>query len=282
MVYYISPTGNDTTGNGTIGNPWLTVVKAYNSSVSGDTIYLLPGTYTMENVTFYTARIVTSASATTAIMDAAGTQKTWITNLTQNISNITFKNNYLGSMGNVIKISYSGVGNNLTVTNCMFDNVRTYADGNERCGIFGSEYLNYDTINVNISACLFKNIVGNGISNGNIIGFNRVTGAVNFTNNTVHAKADTYILGSIVRAYLGNYTFTVKNNIFYNASGGAVYFVIGFSPSVVIFNNNDSYLITSVPSGSGNITSDPLFIDVANNNFSLRPTSPCVDLGSIV
>jgi len=45
-TYYISPTGNDATGNGTAGNPWKTLYKATSAvSVSGDIIHVNAGTY---------------------------------------------------------------------------------------------------------------------------------------------------------------------------------------------------------------------------------------------
>jgi len=43
---YISPTGNDTTGSGTIGSPWLTLAKFATVAVAGDTLYCRGGTYT--------------------------------------------------------------------------------------------------------------------------------------------------------------------------------------------------------------------------------------------
>lgn len=46
-VYYISPSGNDASGNGTSANPWKTLSKATSAvTVFGDKIYVNPGTYT--------------------------------------------------------------------------------------------------------------------------------------------------------------------------------------------------------------------------------------------
>lgn len=47
-TYYISPSGNDTTGSGTIGSPWFSLNKVWASAglVAGDTVYLRGGTYT--------------------------------------------------------------------------------------------------------------------------------------------------------------------------------------------------------------------------------------------
>ena len=47
--YYVATTGNDTTGDGSIGSPWRTIQHAVNTSSAGDTIIVRDGTYT-ENV----------------------------------------------------------------------------------------------------------------------------------------------------------------------------------------------------------------------------------------
>lgn len=44
-TYYVATTGNDTTGNGSEGNPWLTIQKAVNLVQPGDTILVRGGTY---------------------------------------------------------------------------------------------------------------------------------------------------------------------------------------------------------------------------------------------
>ncbi len=46
-AYYVSPTGNDTTGAGTFGSPWATLEKAQTAMKAGSTktTYLLGGTY---------------------------------------------------------------------------------------------------------------------------------------------------------------------------------------------------------------------------------------------
>ena len=42
---YVATTGNDTTGNGTIGNPYKTITKGFSVAVAGDTIQVRGGTY---------------------------------------------------------------------------------------------------------------------------------------------------------------------------------------------------------------------------------------------
>ncbi len=42
---YVATTGNDTTGDGTIGNPWATISKGLTQVPVGDTLYIRGGTY---------------------------------------------------------------------------------------------------------------------------------------------------------------------------------------------------------------------------------------------
>ncbi len=44
-VYYLSPSGNDDTGNGTIGSPWFSLNKAWKGIAAGDLIFMRGGTY---------------------------------------------------------------------------------------------------------------------------------------------------------------------------------------------------------------------------------------------
>lgn len=44
-TYYVSPTGSDASGNGSIGSPWFTLNKAWSSVTAGDIVYMRGGTY---------------------------------------------------------------------------------------------------------------------------------------------------------------------------------------------------------------------------------------------
>lgn len=48
-TYYISPTGNDSTGTGTQYSPWLTLQKGYNTLSAGDSLLLMDGTYVIHD-----------------------------------------------------------------------------------------------------------------------------------------------------------------------------------------------------------------------------------------
>lgn len=50
-TYYVSKSGNDSTGNGSSGNPWLTIQKAANTAVAGDTVIVRAGIYSDQSGT---------------------------------------------------------------------------------------------------------------------------------------------------------------------------------------------------------------------------------------
>lgn len=56
-IWHVAPSGNDTTGDGTAGNPYASPSKAINSSVTGDGIYIHAGSYRLTpiNVSSYSA-----------------------------------------------------------------------------------------------------------------------------------------------------------------------------------------------------------------------------------
>jgi hypothetical protein len=85
---------------------------------------------------------------------------------------------------------------------------------------------------------------------------------------------------------------TVANN--YASAGGGVSFCT-INNSIVYFNSNNpnygsspnysgsgfAYCCTTPdPGGTGNILSDPGFVDAATNNFNLQPASPCINSGN--
>jgi uncharacterized repeat protein (TIGR02059 family) len=48
-TYYISPTGNDASGTGTISSPWFSLERAWTAVFAGDIIYVRGGTYAYTN-----------------------------------------------------------------------------------------------------------------------------------------------------------------------------------------------------------------------------------------
>jgi len=67
QAIYVAKNGNDTTGNGSMGTPFLTIAKALtlaNNNSIGSTVYVMPGVYT-ENLTFSNLNVSVIGSGTT-------------------------------------------------------------------------------------------------------------------------------------------------------------------------------------------------------------------------
>jgi hypothetical protein len=92
-------------------------------------------------------------------------------------------------------------------------------------------------------------------------------------------------------ATLNNSTLT--GNVATN-NGGGIYATVGTFTSCIIYGNtapsgtnfasaitlNSCCTTPLPPSGTGNLTNNPVFIDPASGNFRLQTNSPCIDAGS--
>jgi hypothetical protein len=88
-TYYVATTGNDTTGDGSVGNPWATVQKGINVAQAGDTVLVGAGTYS-ENVS--SARNGTSGSR--IVIDGQGVAT---------LSSMVFSHQYLSLLNMTMK-----------------------------------------------------------------------------------------------------------------------------------------------------------------------------------
>lgn len=61
-VFFISPSGNDSKGHGTLKDPWFTLTKAWENISPGDTIFMMGGTYRYSETTYLGKKSGTSES----------------------------------------------------------------------------------------------------------------------------------------------------------------------------------------------------------------------------
>lgn len=279
-TYYIATTGNDTTGDGSSGNPWLTLSKAYTASAASDTIVLKNGTYTWNSYISFnptTNRTIQGETAGSVIIDGSSTTVSAVAlgraGVTLSISNIVWQN------GGIAAATVFDSNGTLTITNCVFKNL--YAGGSSN-SLFGATSA---VVTLSFVNCLFNNIYSTASSSA-LVGMEGHNASypksVTLTNCTIYlitggASLLDYIFFS--QYAVTYFTPTVKNCVIYNGTGGTVNYSNSISNGACTYSCN--YLITSPPSGTGNITSDPLFVDAANANFKLRPTSPCIDTGTL-
>ncbi|CAL2105085.1 putative repeat protein (TIGR02543 family)/predicted secreted protein (Por secretion system target) [Tenacibaculum sp. 190524A02b] len=217
-----------------------------------------------------------------------------------NLKNCTIARNMTRAGGAVM--SYFNADAVANIENCHFDNNRSrYGSG---------LYLlvnNNRTVTLNITNSLFTNNRSEKFTNTEL-GFSgsavwaRANGTAanlttTITNCTFAKNVDIGTQASTQRGALslsrrtdGNSTHnvTISNSIIYNntGAGGATTHDVNRAhvslPNQVLVNNSIGALNFSlIPSGNLTNTSntDPLFKDVANNDFTLQPSSPAVNAG---
>jgi len=292
LVYINADTGNDSTGDGSSGLPYLTIDKGLTTMSTGDTVYLENATATYA-IASTTHRILTLASITVqgesktgVVLDGAGIGPTgsnhvwklntlgmavvWkdITiqnfdhgtngaepmwklsknNITLLLQNIIFKDFIISSnydLGGLASFDNSTLANGSTITvkNCdvldwEFDSGYTPASGWGQSSLFGNRQAS--------------------------------TAGYVIQGTTIRPKdADNAGVGArIVGSTVG--TSTIKNSIFQTDSASNLKAEHGNGTlSYSCFHDT-----ADTPTGTGVITTDPLFVDVANGNVDLQPGSP--------
>jgi len=112
QAIYVAKNGNDTTGNGSMGTPFLTIAKALtlcNNNSIGSTVYIMPGVYT-ENLTFSNLNVSIIGSGTTVgqqqnttiignhtYTNSTGTNCLWLNQLT--LANATVSTSLINMSG---------------------------------------------------------------------------------------------------------------------------------------------------------------------------------------
>lgn len=299
---YLSPSGNDTTGAGTSGNPYKTLFKSISVSSNGDTIYHLTGTYTSLGTIAAITKSLTITGASGVVIDLSAYPAGSYGSIFVHSADVTWsgltidKYLYGNDTANATYALFErGVDDvNVTFNNMIISNAKHKArSGYDRGGLISTglgsvgKYGGSYTFN----RCLFYNIEQYGVASPTVSGYmiNSVGTAskpvtFNVTNCTFHFRSPSS--GNSASNGIWHYctynTINWKNSIIYNETGGTFNWTNYTASTTTNYNYNDSYLLTGAPSGTGNITSDPLFVDLTNRNFRLRPTSPCIGTGTVV
>jgi len=290
MIYYLNADTGDNANAGTSALPWETMVYAHTTASSGDTIICQDSTehYAFANITFAKDLIIQGESndASGAVFDGeGGTTLSWKMTgggHTIVIENLTFEDTIAQFTS---LINFSGDINTATIKGCMFRDIGTNASKNNGLGLIGSGNIG-SYINVTVENCIFNDIYPYQNSLDGCIFSSRGWGAnssYTIKGCTCYFKSTEYDEQSIFNYQADPYiTTTVTNCIFSNETGGTVKFDLEDTLNGFTITYSDFYNISTPPDyGDGVITSDPLFVDSANGNFNLRPSSPCFDTATL-
>ena len=134
---WVSPSGNNTTGNGTATNPYATLQKAIDVSTNGDLVIVRPGTYSGAGNCAINLRgkaiTVTSLNGPDSTILDLGRNQGFLAHSNETlqtvINGLTIKNGYVSSGEDwrgdgIVSILGNAV---LTVKNCVFVGNETYA-----------------------------------------------------------------------------------------------------------------------------------------------------------
>jgi len=261
-TYYINAdTGDDTTGDGSQGNPWQTLLKTVSSTTSGDTIFVqnATNTYTITTNMNLSGRDIIGESTSGSVLTSNGTRidngliASSVTNL--KFYNITCTENY----DTVLRAP---------TYNCVFDTIT--ADSVTYAYIWRGSHR--------VESCLIYNCTIDSLF------FIDPGEESHFYNNVIHK--DVSGMNDLLTYPSPGQTVNVywKNNIFFLEEGNVDMARSTITIGTSEFDNNCIYggVISGAPSGNNNITSDPLFVDAANRNYNLSPSSPCIDAGTLI
>ena len=277
---YIKPgTG---TGTGTASDPYFysQLTTAETAAGAGGTILFTDGDYSLTGTTTW---------------DGVGSSGNDITYKSLNLKKAVIKSSVSGTL-RVLNVGAAGNTSLINVFNFKFVDIRAKLTNSGAGEISGNEL----TCSTNISfgaSTTFTEVANNS------------TGGYKYKNNSLHIKygSGSYLMkySKFLQEFSGN-TFFVsnvgtgaitleyngptqdvsnvpvyKNNIFAtdNASTGlnTQATIADQGSNNCFFQFDDTY---NASGGTNNVFADPQFVDAANGDLRLRPSSPCINAGT--
>lgn len=170
---YVGKNGNDSTGDGSVGKPFLTVQSAINNATSGTTIFIFPATY-LENLTFK-AGVYLTASVKYGV---------YITgNHIADYSGTCIVENIVLNSGSGITLSFQGTNaQNLQLLGCSVDSTNGHAISWTNTNALSKIYSEDSITSVSASSSTAKCFYAPSTAKGSVIS-NRYSFKVNNPDN---------------------------------------------------------------------------------------------------
>jgi len=288
-TYYLNADTGVDSGAGDAAHPWKTIVYAIAHSVALDTLYCQNSAATFDfRTATITNRNIIGQSVSGVVFDGANGFYRWSCTEVINITNIWFKNISLqtGTAWSTCIIGYTSTAT-ITISNCRFNNCygRVYGSDGGLIGSIGGPAI---VANLTISTCIFddpKIYIGTGNADLFAMKYAAAGSIFNFNNNVIIIRTASQQPLYLFAFPNGNVALTIKNSIFRNLQASIAIGDINTNLGIYTVYNSDfngTFTDGVTVSKTSCITTDPLFVDENNGNFNLRPTSPCIDTGTII
>lgn len=281
---YIKPGSG--TGTGTASDPYYYSQKstAESAAGAGGTILFTDGDYS-----FASNEIWTNSGT-------SGNSGNDMTYKSLNPQGAVIKSNTSGTLRQ-LDVSYSGYINAISVQDFKFIDINFYLQNNVGGEITGNLITTSTAVNIPTNGFLrvkpsstgTTKFINNSIhfqyNSGNY--FEQATAKLaEFSGNTIYISSLNGKTGPVYYTYSQSTDLRscpiVKNNIFAtdDTTGGVLNTQSSFSGSSnnSCFHQFDDSFNTS--GGTNNVFADPQFVDSANGDLRLRPTSPCINAGT--
>ena len=259
------------TESGSFSEPYNTFSEAHTAVSDGGVIAVKAGTHQDNLVSMTTKNITIVGTGHDAILQKSTTGSTVSANVT--FLDLTLKSTFSGTAGNFMAVAGTSGSTLVTLRGCKCVNTGSTFDG----FISGTNNASGD---LSVSNCIFE-VQGNHADRGAVLRtwFYGSLGDVTFDGCTIK------LTGGSSANFLGfqkfsNSTLTVKNTIFVGNTGSETLMASTSGQAGTLVDKNNCYSNTGHSGGTDNIFQDPQFVDSANSDYRLRPTSPCIGAGT--
>lgn len=250
-VVYVDDDNTSGIEDGSITNPFNTIQEGIDFAGPGDTLSIASGTY-HENINISKRIDLYGENPEETIIDAEGNSSAAVT--CSNVNGIIIEG---------LKITNSGVSGIRCEGNSIVKLRRNIISGNGQHGIYAD-------------ATSSVNIINNVIYGNSSSGIELQGRAGSICNNTIVGNSRNGIscaMGGSLR---------IVNNIVVN--NGSYGLLCASSPAPQIsFNDvhgNSDGNYSGCSAGTGDISSDPVFVNASSHDFRLGNGSPCIDAGT--
>jgi len=265
------------TESGTVDEPYNTLDEAMTAASAGGVIAIKDGTHSEDAQVTLPKSLTFVGESTAAILSTSG--GTYGGAITARGTSYSIKLETLKVYHNSSASTYGLIdcGNvasaTVTVEGCILEMGPSTLIASTNRGWFSGP--NGPTTSLTVSD---SEILGgsSSTSHGVVVGPNFAQNgynALDFQGNTIVVTGGSANKFSSYSAGITSSTF--KNNIFVGNGNSET---LGFTPDIA---SNNCYHNNGISSGSGGVVfADPQFVDSANGDYRLRPSSPCIGAGT--